>query len=134
MTWKDDAACRDRPDVEWFAPACETGGAPTGPRWDPGPALAVCAQCPSIQPCRRWAESVGDIVDGAALHGVVGGVAPNPRKASGVKPGSAKPPRVEPNHGTDAGYKQHKRLGEDACMHCRRAHSRYNQDEYGKTG
>lgn len=43
--WWAEAACRGRPDVNWFP----TQGEPATP------AKAVCASCPSREPCREFA-------------------------------------------------------------------------------
>lgn len=61
-----DAACAGRTEL-FFGP-------------HPEQARAICRnECPVLIECRRWAESVGDIRRGRAVHGVIGGVAPDER-------------------------------------------------------
>ena len=105
--WQADAACRHRPDVAFFPPVHGDNGRPTGPAWDPRPALAVCAGCPVLAQCRAWAEHIGDIVDGMALYGVIGG-------RSTAKVGR---PRTM-TCGTRAAYQRHLRNGEEPCEPC----------------
>ena len=109
--WQADALCLDRPDVAFFPPATGDNGRPTGPAWNPGPALAVCAECPVRPACRAWAEHNRDIVDGVAIHGVVGGVGMVSRRAPGPKA-----PLMP--CGTRAAYVRHLRYGEDPCGAC----------------
>ena len=112
--WIADAACLDRPDVAWFPPSPGDNGRPTGPPWNPTPALAVCAECPSIAPCRAWAEHNRDIVDGVAVHGVFGGVGMTSRRAPGPKA------ELMPC-GTRAAFVRHLRYDEVPCDACRAA-------------
>lgn len=117
--WQIEAACRGKPTA-LFYPNGRKG--PGGHDPDYGPALAICGRCPVVAQCRAQAVHDGDIDErGRAVHGVIGGVAPDPRR-----PGKRR--RAEPKHGTTAGYRQHRRLGEDACAACLDALSRYNAE------
>ncbi len=68
--WMREAACR-KPEhraVDFFPPR---GQSTT-------PALAVCATCPVIEPCRRWAcDPVTPL-----LAGIAGGMTANARRAA----------------------------------------------------
>jgi WhiB family transcriptional regulator, redox-sensing transcriptional regulator len=59
--WWADAACRDRPDVDFFAA-------------DPGPARAVCAACLVRRECLDWAVAM------KVRFGVFGGLTPAERR------------------------------------------------------
>jgi WhiB family redox-sensing transcriptional regulator len=59
--WWDDADCRGRPDVDFFAA-------------DAAPALAVCAACPVHRECGDWAATLN------IRHGVFGGLTPKERR------------------------------------------------------
>lgn len=108
--WQNAAACRHHPDVAFFPPVHDGNGRPAGPAWDPKPALAVCAGCPVLTQCRAWAEHIGDIVDGVALHGVIGACSP-------AKMGRPTTMMC----GTRAAYERHLRRGEVPCVPCRAA-------------
>ena len=70
MNWLDDASCLGM-DSAVFFPQPGVGG-----RIDFGPALAVCARCPSRAACRATPAVMSPLRSASALHGVVGGVAP----------------------------------------------------------
>ncbi len=54
--WMASAACRDRPEVDFFPAAPRRGEAP-----DVGPALAVCATCPVADECRAYAVANAEV-------------------------------------------------------------------------
>ena len=125
--WLERKACRPEQAALFFPGG---GEAPRGQGIDYGPALAICAQCPVVGPCRADAESHGDIVDGHTTHGqVVGGCAPpdRPRRASGQRYWS----KLEPC-GTVAAYKRHLRRGEPSCAPCREAERLAKKNARGK--
>jgi WhiB family redox-sensing transcriptional regulator len=70
VDWRDRARCRAE-DPELFFPVG------TGPQAqvDRQRAKAICRQCPSIEPCRRWALSTGQD------SGVWGGLDEDERRA-----------------------------------------------------
>ncbi|MDP9403226.1 MAG: WhiB family transcriptional regulator [Actinomycetota bacterium] len=50
------AACRDRPEVDFFPDSPRRGTPP-----DVAPALAVCFACPVQAPCRAYALDHGEL-------------------------------------------------------------------------
>lgn len=86
--WRARAACRDR-DPEWFFPTAVTG---PGHRAQVQRAKAVCARCPVLTPCRRWA--LEDLADGIA-----GGLTEHERRqarARTPRPRTARPVATDP--------------------------------------
>jgi len=87
-------------------------------------AIALCATCPVREPCLEW-----------ALHheqaGIWGATTGQERRAMRRQQGIrlASGPDFgglcgdAPEHGTDAGYKRHRRAGEPACASCKAAHA-----------
>lgn len=74
-------------------------------------AKATCRRCPVINDCLRFA------LDQAPREGIWGGLTPKERnKVSPRRPGERRQPTIA--HGTEAGYKAHRRCGEDACNAC----------------
>jgi hypothetical protein len=116
-SWGDAAPCRGKPHALFF-------GAP-GEAFDPTAALALCSTCPVKAECEADAIHYGDIdADGNAVHGVIAGKAPAAKKKYLHRPVG---PRKAPGHGTAAGYKQHRRLGTEACEACLAAKAREQQ-------
>lgn len=120
--WREEAACKGRPARIWFP-----GAIPDGLRATAGDpyayARSICAGCPAKDACLAYALETRE------PNGLWGGLDPVERRALG-RP--AKPMRKDPAHGTAPGYKQHRRLGEDACVECteanRRAVARYKAE------
>jgi WhiB family redox-sensing transcriptional regulator len=63
--WHSRAACKDRPDIDWFP----------GEHDQRGQAIAVCTRCPARQECLDWSLS-----QGPGLHGIWGGVGRDGRR------------------------------------------------------
>ena len=83
--------------------------------FDPGmveEAVKVCREyCPVLAECREWA------IRGGLEYGVVGGMSAPERRAAASAAGVPMPD-VEPEHGTAAGAKRHRRAGERPCGRC----------------
>ena len=111
MTWQDDASCKGRPTRFWFAttmpPELMVGRAVAGDPYAYG--RSICNRCPVREACLTYALEAGE------RHGLWGGLDEAERHALRKR---TKPVRKAPDHGTERGYKQHKRLGEDACQPC----------------
>ena len=112
--WRESALCKGRPARFWFPVV------PDGLRVNAGDPYAygrsICAGCPSKDACLAYALEAGE------KTGLWGGLDPAERKALGR--GKPKRSRKDPAHGTPAGYRQHRRRGEDACDECSAAHAR----------
>lgn len=100
QTWMTQAACRGMTGL--FFPE---KGQPTAE------AKRVCAACPVRQECLQHA------FDNVERYGVWGGKGERERR--GLHERSLPPIK----HGTDAGYKAHRRRGEPACSVCKFGHS-----------
>lgn len=113
--WYEDAACADM-DTEAFHDSSPDAVAA---------AKAVCADCPAIAQCRDLA------VTDPQLFGVWGGQTEKER-AVARRQGAPVKRRARREHargrqglqpcGTPAGYRRHRRAGEDACDACKAAH------------
>lgn len=110
--WMDRAACRDA-DTALFFP--DHGGVPPE-------AAALCRGCDVRPECLAYALRMGDDARGV-WAGTGERMRRRMRSAARLRAG-----RKAPDHGTDAGYKQHERLGQKACVPCSDAHARYQQD------
>lgn len=100
--WMEDALCV-QVDHDMFYPE---KGEPTRH------AKAVCAACPVRETCLQYA------LDNHERYGVWGGLSERERRKlmpalPSLKPGAGRP--IEKGCGTSAGYKRHRRRGEEAC-------------------
>lgn len=104
--WLVDAACRDlHPDL--FFPA---KGEPTDQ------AKAVCAGCQVRDDCLKYA------MDNNFKDGIWGGMSERQRRA--YRRSYQRPVFVKPfPHGTEAGYRRHRREDSSACVACRHANA-----------
>jgi len=102
-SWVEQAACVVA-DPEWFFP---------GRGQVPDRALNICKGCPVINQCLEYALTHG-------VTGIWGGTTDEDRKALRQQGGRPKP-RPFIMHGTEAGSKQHYRLGEQPCYACAEA-------------
>lgn len=116
--WRDAAACKGK-ERHFFPIAI--GGAydripPAGSPDDPyAYARTICAGCPVADACLAYALDLG-------AHGQVDGLwAGLDEHQRRQLLNRTRPARKQPDHGTAAGYKQHRRLGEDACSACTEA-------------
>jgi hypothetical protein len=82
-----------------------------GPQVD---AEALCTGCHVLAQCLAYALDATDNA-GYPLGGVWGGTRATERKR--MNKGRRRPPQ-EISHGTEGGYKAHRRRGEDACGSC----------------
>ena len=106
--WMRDAACRGM-DPELFFP--ERGASPA----DYEEARAVCATCPVRQECAEYAVP--------EKHGIWGGLSERERRRVRSGGPAAVPLGPIRTHGTESGYRAHKRRGESACALCQVAHN-----------
>ena len=74
LTWTDEAACRGQNEL-FFAPA---GERPETRAVREGKARTVCAGCPVLAPCRRWARENRE-------YGFWGGESEEERAAAGFR-------------------------------------------------
>lgn len=105
--WRLLAACRDTdPDAPFANP--ESVEAKLF-------AERVCGTCPVRDECLDWALGRNDA-------GIWGGLTPDERGVE--KQARAVEQRIA--HGTNAGYYQHRRAHQSACMACRLAHNAHS--------
>lgn len=103
--WVDLAACRDAdPDV--FFP--EKGGSTRH-------AKRICAGCPVASQCLEVALAEGERI------GIWGGLSERERRR--LAPRERRTRTSEAECGTAAGYQQHRKVNEPACVACRRAYA-----------
>lgn len=107
--WRHQAACRGRNTNLWFP---ETPN-PDNPATQL--ALQICQTCPVKQQCLTHAETQPE------LQGIWGGLTQQQRRGR-----RARQKNRTINHGTKAGYEQHRLWGEPACEPCKQAHAEYS--------
>ena len=106
--WRLAAACRGHDPDLWHP---EKGDTVTAAK-----ALAICARCPVIEPCRAHAVEHRE-------RGIWGGTSERQRKTIRSKAHTGRVGIKVAACGTDAGYYRHlRRLDEDPCEPCRQAH------------
>lgn len=117
MNWTDQAACRDRPDVDFF-PVYE-GTITVAWKENTAAAKAICASCPVKDAC------LTDALSHWGTGGIWGGTTELERE------------KMPKRHlrssvalcGTDAGYYRHLRITLTApCSACRAAHAKYTRE------
>jgi hypothetical protein len=101
--WKDQAACRGRTDLTWFPHQESKGGRSLAYRRVIAAAQEVCDTCPVRVECRTAGQHEAD--------GIWGGVHVSARSSAPVSV-----------HGTETGYRQHYKRGEEPCDECRDVH------------
>lgn len=111
--WRIDAACRTRPDLNWFPEQ----GQPVAAQ------LAVCAACPVRTDC--LADALGNGADNG--YGLWGGLSAKQRRDL------RSTARLDINRGparcgTRSGYMLHRKRQEDACDECRAANAAYQAE------
>lgn len=120
--WRERAACKDSltPD-DWFIDAGYHGRRLTSAALAAAvdAVKAICAACPSRTACLDFA------IANDQREGIWGGLTERERAVMHRRKARE---RQEPKHGTAAGYKQHRRLGEKACESCHQANRRQSQD------
>lgn len=102
--WTDGALCAQVGGDAWFP---EKGGSVREPK-------RICSRCPVQAECLQYA------MDEDIRFGVWGGLSERERRALRKRrlPGRPQGTRQDIKHGTEAGYKAHRRRGEDACAAC----------------
>lgn len=112
--WAAQAACRsEHVNPDWWFPK-QLGPRPNSRhQWTPDAvsALRVCASCPVLDECLTHALTTGE------ADGIWGGKFPDERRKLTREPQPI-------THGTEAGYKRHRRRNEDPCRACCEAASR----------
>jgi len=112
--WVERATCRTVPIADrdrLFFPGV---GAPSKDRAE---ALAMCAVCPVREECLDHALQVPE------KYGIWGGTSERQRRVLRRQLGISGQQRKPIGHGTDRGYEQHRRRGENACAACLAAHA-----------
>ena len=101
--------------IDWSEASCASVGFGAADEWFPDKggsnrqAKAICEGCPLRQECLDFALTEG--LD----HGIFGGLSVKERRALGAP----RPRHERPiNHGTEGGWKTHKRRGETPCSEC----------------
>lgn len=91
-------------------------------------AKTTCGSCQFRDPCLAWALEQG-------MEGVWGGTDDDERaairKRHGIKPrrpGFSQLEHRDFTHGTESGYKSHRRRGEDPCIACKEGSRRAGAD------
>jgi hypothetical protein len=82
-------------------------------------AVSICQTCPELEACHTYALTLP--VD---TEGVFAGMTAKELKP--LRKANNNPPVID--HGTPAGYDQHKRHGISACQACLQAHAGYKTD------
>jgi len=111
LDWRENVACAGRGDL-FFGPQDEKPLARVNREAE---AKAVCATCPSRQPCQEFALSLG------IPYGVFGGLGEDDRRG---KPRAYPPVCRNGLHVMDAANTYTDRRGWDICRACRRAADR----------
>ena len=129
MTDWSDAQCLGMDDSAFLF---DTGDsrAPRAVREKVAAAKAVCAACPAAGRCLE-AELDAMCEWGGVTFGIRGGTDERERRRM-VRARLGFMPTSPREHGTDAGYNQHLRYGDDACAGCVDAHAREWQDWKGR--
>jgi hypothetical protein len=117
--WYQRAACRGLPLRLWF----------TAPGESVDPGKRICQECPvkafCLEDVLAWEGATGT----TGRHGIAGGLSPAERSAEwqARKNADTAPDPIDHSrreHGSEAGYKQHRRRGEKPCPACRDAVTR----------
>jgi hypothetical protein len=98
-------------------------------------ARAICSTCPHCAPCREFALAHRKQTEGMMWGGLTDSernAVRRARKRSGVVVAVRR--RKEPDHGTSAGYTQHRRLGTVPCQRCKDAFAAAQRDYKARAG
>ncbi len=109
--WMDRAACRGANPTIFYT---DTPGRDTT-----GRARQICAGCPVRAECLVWAVQCDE------QHGIWAGLDEDERRRLVRQLHTERIPHID--HGTNAGFQTHTRLGVPPCARCRDAHARYLQ-------
>lgn len=99
LAWQEKAACVEAHDPDIF--------------FNPNhyqQALQFCHTCPVVLQCRLYSKNMGPGVWGGQIQ-------------TGQTQSADNRPYLASAHGTEAGYKRHRRRGEEACHACMEGHS-----------
>lgn len=126
--WALEAACRGRgQNADWWFPTLIPGRHGTRARWGPDAqhAIRICRICPVVERCLAYAleHNEGD--------GIWGGKMPQERKPAIPQPPQL-PPMSEMAHGTEGGWKQHKRRNQRPCSLCEQGNARAQRNRKNK--
>lgn len=114
MTWTDAAEC-SKPQYAHVNFYPERGE-------DAGPAKHVCRTCPVKSECLDYALKYRE------RFGIWGGLTERGRKDMyGSVPRAEREYFPRPDHGTEQGFRAHRRKGERACTACLIGHALYRQ-------
>lgn len=95
-------------------------------------AVDICATCPVTQVCLDDALEEEAGLPTRGRHGIRGGLTPaERRKLDTATPADR---RRSIRHGTEGGYSEHRRRGEDPCRLCREASIEARRVRAGKRG
>lgn len=119
-SWMDDAAClKGKHKTRVFFPEKKAGVVTDAYKKALAKALHICARCPVREQCGEYAITNG-------LEVGVFGMMTADQRIQERKRRQLNQPRQQPRCGTDAGYRQHARLGEPKCEECEAAHRAAN--------
>lgn len=114
MTWRDEAACADRVDIDWFPIMDRPGGTTSTWRANVIAAKEVCQSCPVQSQCLAVA------LEDPLTAGIWGGTTEADRRRRSRPPRRQSPPPC----GTDSAYYHHLRYTRtEPCDACREAHA-----------
>ena len=102
----EDRNCAGLDREEFFPVKADVSGVNAAKR--------VCNGCVAIDVCLKFALYYEQGTGHTSRFGVYGGL--TGRQRADLAAGSTGPKPIE--HGTEAGYRAHKRRGEDACRSC----------------
>lgn len=115
-SWMDDAAClKGKHKTRIFFPQKPSGAETPEYKRAVARALRICASCPVREQCGEYAINNG-------LEAGVFGMMTAEQRIQERKRRDLNRPRQPPRCGTDAGFRQHVRLGEPKCEACILAH------------
>jgi WhiB family redox-sensing transcriptional regulator len=116
--WHDDAPCRGKIHLFFPAHAEQPGAATVRNR----KALAICAACPYVEPCREWADSNSEdrgVWAGEIRKGVERVRDLEPARQNRTVEYRRRSRTVQnPSHGTYRAYTRHIEEGTDPCQAC----------------
>lgn len=118
--WQHPGACRGSDQNLWFSTRGENNAV--------NEAKKICNQCPIKQKCLDYALYHNE------QHGVWGGLTVRERRRlpKTIQPGYQIRRYKEINHGTYAGYMQHRTRGSKPCPTCMEARNQYQNERNAK--
>lgn len=115
MSWREEAACKGRDDIDWFPTQDRPGGTTTSWRENLRRAREVCASC----------DVRSDCLADALAHWGTGGIWAGTTELERTRLPMKRPVRPHVARcGTDAGYYRHLRQTfTEPCGACKEAHA-----------